>query len=888
MNRLAAATHIAIGLAFLTLGLLLGADMLGLVPDRTEALLQGRKQLCETVATSCSVAVERNDLSAIKAVLATTVERNDDVRSAGLRAHEGTLVADVGDHLNHWDASQAEASSPRQASIPIFLTGEQWGTVEITFVPTGNSTFAQWFGNGPWAMFLFVTGLGFVGYLFFLRRTLQHLDPSKTIPDRVRAMLDALAEGITVLDRQGRVVLANEQFADTIGIPSDNLMGRTLSSLSWRQDDAGENDALPWDTALAEGEIIRGHRLRILGKSGKTLTFTVNSAPVTKGSSRRGAVVTFDDVSPLEEKNAQLLEAMEELRKSRDRIQRQNRELDAAIRAATEASEAKSRFLASMSHEIRTPMTAILGYAEVLLEPQTTDEQRRSSAQTIQRNGQHLLALINDILDLSKIEAGKMSVDLTECVPADILREVGSLLTVKAREKGVELKVETDGPIPAAIQSDPTRLRQILVNLAGNSIKFTEKGSVTITAKMGDTSNPSHTMMDFVVSDTGIGMSPDQMSRIFGAFTQAETSTSRKFGGTGLGLTISRQLAQMLGGDIEASSQQGEGSTFTVHIDIGARRSLELVDAKLQPISSDQDSAKKASSIPTLTGRALLAEDGRDNQRLISHLLKKTGLTVDIAENGQIAVDKVHEQIEAGEPYDVIFMDLMMPEMDGHQAVALLREEGNTVPIVALTAHAMSGVREECIQAGFTDYASKPVNRSELYAAAVRSLECGTKAQPDRGGNEPPFETPAANPPSEDDGLHEVVDIAALMERLEGDGDVLVEVVESFLGSQGGLLGEIGEAMKSDQPALLERKARELKNALGMLRATAGFEAALNLEQIARRGEIEHADTAMARLNIEMNRLLPVIRSLLPAEIEATANDSPLLEMPGHTGQFAE
>jgi CheY-like chemotaxis protein/HPt (histidine-containing phosphotransfer) domain-containing protein len=456
-------------------------------------------------------------------------------------------------------------------------------------------------------------------------------------------------------------------------------------------------------------------------------------------------------------------------------------------------------------------------------------------------------------------------------VPADILREVGSLLTVKAREKGVELKLDTEGAIPTSVQSDPTRLRQILVNLAGNSIKFTEEGSVTITARMGDTSNPAHAMMEFVVSDTGIGMTEAQMSKIFGAFNQAESSTTRKFGGTGLGLTISRQLAQMLGGDIEAASEHGKGSTFTVTVDVGPESSLELVETKLAPIASDTES-KKTSSVPTLDGRALLAEDGRDNQRLISHLLKKTGLTVDIAENGRIAVDKVHEQIEAGEPYDVIFMDLMMPEMDGKEAVKALRDEGNNVPIVALTAHAMSGVREECIQAGFTDYASKPVNRSELYAAAVRSFEHDASAplpQP-----EEPADAPAPAGPDEGDGLHEVVDIAALMERIEGDGDVLTEVVEDFLDTQATLLAEIDAAMKGEQADVLEDKARELKNALGMLRATAGFEAAMNLEQIARRGEMDRADTALARLNIELNRLLPVVRSFIPGDPHHSAGET--------------
>ncbi len=862
MNRLAAATHISIGLAFLTLGVLLGADLLGLVPNRTEAIVDGRRQLCESVATSCSVATERNDLGAIKAILETSVNRNKDLVSAGLRAADGSIVASAGEHEKNWDGTGAARKST-EARIPIFIGDQRWGTLEVCFQPLSSSPSSGWLGNGPWGLFLFVTAAGFGAYWFFLRRTLQHLDPSKVIPDRVRAMLDALAEGIAVLDRQGRVVLANERFADSLGAEPDSLLGRRLATLPWRvENGTPQPGELPWEQALDTGQMIKDVRLRIAGPDGRTLTFTVNSAPVTKGTSRRGAVATFDDVSHLEEKNAQLMDAMGQLKKSRDQIQRQNRELDAAIRAANEASEAKSRFLASMSHEIRTPMTAILGYSELLLDPGTAEEQRSSAAQTIQRNGQHLLSLINDILDLSKIEAGKMAVEVVACSPGDILREVASLLSVKAKEKGIGLNVRTEGPIIESMESDPTRLRQVLVNLAGNSIKFTDTGEVNITASMGPPTENGHAVLQFKVSDTGIGMSETQLSRIFTAFTQADNSTARKYGGTGLGLTISRQLTQMLGGDITVASTPGKGSTFTVSITLNALvEEIKLVTPSLETPKARASAGSKA-EVPKLDGRALLAEDGKDNQRLISHLLKRTGLTVDIADNGRIAVEMVQEKLDAGEPYDVIFMDLMMPEMDGTQAVRELRSRGMQVPIIALTAHAMSGVREECIAAGFTDYASKPVNRSQLYGAARRALE--DEPQESQPASREPVDKPADREPGE---LSEVVDLAAFMERVEGDGDSLMEVVSAFLDRQQNLADVIASAVEARSAEYLNKAANELKNELGALRATAAFEAALHLEQLARREEMEEADTALARLRIELNRLLPVLRSLLPQQV---------------------
>ncbi|MDX2148170.1 MAG: PAS domain-containing protein [Planctomycetota bacterium] len=404
-------------------------------------------------------------------------------------------------------------------------------------------------------------------------------------------------------------------------------------------------------------------------------------------------------------------------------------DLRQAREAAETATRSKSEFLANMSHEIRTPMTAILGYTDLLAEEGDSDADsnaRREYVATIKRNGEHLLSLINDILDVSKIEAGKMSVELIDSSPFQIVHEVVSLMSIKAQSKGIQLEAVHETSLPETIRTDPVRLRQILVNLIGNAIKFTEIGGVSL--RIGYTA--ASDQLRFEVVDTGIGMSPEQMSRLFGAFEQADASTTRRFGGTGLGLRISKRLAQMLGGDIVVTSELGKGSTFSLHIAAQPPAGTALVEATdsvkpkeiaPRPTTSANDSRLKGA-------RVLLLEDGPDNVRLISFFLRRAGAEVIHAANGRLGIEALTRDGTFDAPLanpprvDIVLTDIQMPEMDGYEVARTLRARGWTRAIIALTANAMSGDAERCLASGCNAYASKPVDRDALIELCVASM----------------------------------------------------------------------------------------------------------------------------------------------------------------------
>lgn len=413
-------------------------------------------------------------------------------------------------------------------------------------------------------------------------------------------------------------------------------------------------------------------------------------------------------IGQIEETRAELQEANQDLEL---RVNERTTELVTARDAAEAASRAKSDFLAKMSHEIRTPMTAILGYADVLRSEGISQQDREQHLVTIRRNGEHLLAVINDILDISKIEVGQMTTEAIDASPGEIVADVASLMRARAQEKELNLDVEYEGPIPATIKTDPTRLRQILVNIVGNAVKFTEKGEVKLTAKFCQGENGKPDQMHFAVKDTGIGMTPEQHGRLFKAFSQGDDSMARRFGGTGLGLAISRNLAQLLGGELWCESEPDNGSTFHVAVDTGSLEGIEMITDQSEAIAVQP--ARKARKVE-LNCRVLLVEDGADNQRLISFLLKKAGASVEIADNGLIGMERALEAQAAGEPFDVVLTDMQMPVMDGYTAARKLREQGYARPIIALTAHAMTDDAMKCVEAGCDDYASKPVNRQKL------------------------------------------------------------------------------------------------------------------------------------------------------------------------------
>ncbi len=404
------------------------------------------------------------------------------------------------------------------------------------------------------------------------------------------------------------------------------------------------------------------------------------------------------------------------VRRNHDLVRRQNEELERRVferthdlsqakDVAENASRAKGDFLANMSHEIRTPMGAILGYADLMLDPAQTPSDRLDCVQVIRRNGEHLLSIINDILDLSKIEAGRMTVEGVDCDALRVCEEVYSLMHVRARAKNIDLRVDRVYPLPSSIRSDPLRLRQILLNLVGNAIKFTDRGQVTLRVSFaGD--EPSSLRFDVI--DSGVGISREQIARLFQAFTQADSSTTRRYGGTGLGLTISRRLAELMGGTIEVTSTPGQGSCFSLVLSADAAR---LCTAEEQSKPRPSEAGPRGEPAPSLSGRVLLAEDGIDNQRLIGFHLGRSGVEVDTVENGREAV----ERLLSGEVrYHAVLMDMQMPELDGYGATSLLRQKGCTVPIIALTAHAMAGDRERCLAAGCDDYLTKPIDRRTL------------------------------------------------------------------------------------------------------------------------------------------------------------------------------
>ena len=529
-------------------------------------------------------------------------------------------------------------------------------------------------------------------------------------------------DGICLVDTEtGLIIDCNQALTALVGRDKAELIGQPQTILHPPAED-NESFSPTFRQHLGEkaGQILD---TQVINKTGELKEVAIRARPVNLAG-KKVMQGLFRDIT--------------DRRRAEDDLHRYAAELEAANKALEEAkhlaecaNRAKSEFLANMSHEIRTPMTAVLGFADVLHEevlccpvcPANTHCQKRvvscEAIGAIQRNGRHLLAVINDILDLSKIEAGKVQIEPTRCSPVQVVADIVSLMRVQAAAKQLNLKTELADPLPETVLTDPLRLRQVLVNLLGNAIKFTDQGEVRLAVRLISDRGPPRLRFD--VTDTGIGMNEEQVGKLFQAFTQVDSSSTRKFGGTGLGLCISKHLAGALGGDIEVRSAPGKGSTFSVTIDPGPLDGIRMIQ-NAQEVLLDRPPTTPAAtpSKIELHGRVLLAEDGPDNQRLICLLLRKAGADVVAVENGQLAVETVLAAYEVGEPFDVILMDMQMPVMDGYAATRRLREWGYAGPIVALTACAMDQDCQKCLDAGCNDYATKPINRQRLLATVAR------------------------------------------------------------------------------------------------------------------------------------------------------------------------
>ena len=782
--------------------------------------------------------------------------------------------------------------------------------------------------------------------------------------ERIRLLLDSTAEAIFGTDQKGNCTFCNPATLRLLGYENaDKLLGICIHDLIHHTRADGTHypiEECVIRIALDADEGLHSDQEVFWRADGTSFPVELWAFPIRKAGEAVGAVITFLDITARKKGQAALMEAKE---------------------AAEAASRAKSEFLANMSHEIRTPMNGIIGMTELALDTTLSAEQR-DYLNLVKSSADGLLHVINDILDFSKIEAGKLELEKTEFGIRDLFKNTLKTLAVRADKRGTEVTVRIAPEIPEAVVGDSTRLRQLLVNLVGNSIKFTEHGNIHVNAEL-EPGATNEIRLHISISDTGIGIAKEKQGLIFEAFSQADGSTTRRFGGTGLGLTISRQLVELMGGKIWLESEVGRGSTFHftcafekgseiasgeedagliptgLHVLIvdnnptnhailsemltnwrmapsvastgaaaflaldqaraaGRPFSIVLLDAKMpadegfkilerihrnrgmadavimmvplerqnteiercrelganqivsKPVSQSdlldailfvlgvngvEENLAAPPRLPVgISGRplnVLLAEDNIVNQKLAVRLLEKAGHRVTLAGSGREALTLWENQAPPG--FDVVLMDIQMPEMDGMEATAAVRERekhsGKHTLILAMTAHAMRGDKERCLAAGMDGYVSKPIHPAALFAEIERCLE----------GRE------EAGKMMEQSALTDnetQLDHASLLERVEGDQELLVEMVRLFREDAPNLLAAINAALQRGDMASLEHSAHSFKGAASNLSAKAVAEAAAQLEKHAKNRDGAAAKAGFARLESALKSLIPALAEL--------------------------
>lgn len=520
------------------------------------------------------------------------------------------------------------------------------------------------------------------------------------------AALNNMVQGLAMFDADRRLVICNNRYAELYGLTPEQVKPGTplFKTLEYRLSNGHVSD----ETAdeLVKSTPTRASGVTAAGEYMATLSDGRHIAITAQSMSDGGRVTTHQDITERYLLHSQIEHQNKLLREQESR-------LHAAKEQAERSNQAKSEFLANMSHEIRTPLNGVLGMAQSLQHDVLSPTQREKVV-TILESGNALTTVLNDVLDLSKIEAGKLEISFSDY---DVIKTIGGvrrLFLPQADAKGIDIDFHCAPEVPRWLHFDATRVQQCVSNLLSNSIKFTETGRITIgiTAELRDGGH----LISVTVADTGIGITPETMAKLFSAFTQADGSTSRRFGGTGLGLTISRQLARMMGGDVTATSEAEKGSTFTFSFQAAASRvdhDPEILASPAAPPGLDAGQLRHA--------RILLTDDNDINRRVIKLLLAPLGVSITEAGNGREALERL-----AAESFDLVLLDVHMPVMDGGQTIAAIRrsaEPWSSIPVIALTADAMSGDREKYLALGMDDYLSKPVDQRQLYAKLIMMLE---------------------------------------------------------------------------------------------------------------------------------------------------------------------